>query len=243
MNRIFEFDNKKEVKLSVEGFDRAPILMGSEYSNGATELENLNNFHGCSLFVKSVNVKDENNEVVGLKTYYTVVQAKEKKYDNKIIDVIERKDNSKLVVEVCLGVNEYKRFIILEYPSSENMLSITKQLPSEISKIFSSKEKKSKSDTETPVNNINITLYDNNGFEMTKSVLISEIADYIISVRVIDTIDNSVKEVVSQRAQDMFKRIKESGKNNVEVISNFTSSVMKMISVKKNDVVEKNDTL
>ena len=39
MERIFEFDNKNEVKLIVDGFDKAPILMGSEQSNGIIELE------------------------------------------------------------------------------------------------------------------------------------------------------------------------------------------------------------
>ena len=84
MERIFEFDNKNEVKLSVEGFDKAPILMGSEQSNGIIELENLTKFQGCNISVRSVNIKDENNEVTELRTYYTIVEAKEKKYNNDI---------------------------------------------------------------------------------------------------------------------------------------------------------------
>lgn len=236
MERIFEFDNKNEVKLSVEGFDKAPILMGSEQSNGIIELENLTKFQGCNISVRSVNIKDENNEVTELRTYYTIVEAKEKKYNNDIIDVINRKEDSKILVEVCLGIGEYKRFIILERPSTESLVDITKQLPSEISKMFSVKRKdldKMHSDSDKALNSIEIILYDRNGFEINKSVSISEISNYILSVRIIGSEDDTIKDTVSKKANDVFKRIKENGRNNIEVISNFTSSVMKMVSLKR----------
>ena len=236
MERIFEFDNKNEVKLSVEGFDKAPILMGSEQSNGIIELENLTKFQGCNISVRSVNIKDENNEVTELRTYYTVVEAKEKKYNNDIIDVINRKEDSKMLVEVCLGIGEYKRFVILERPSTESLVDVTKQLPSEISKMFLVKRKdldKIHSDSDKTLNSIEIVLYDRNGFEINKSVSISEISNYILSVRIIGTEDDTIKDTVSKKANDVFKRIKENGRNNIEVISNFTSSVMKMVSLKR----------
>lgn len=236
MERIFEFDNKNEVKLSVEGFDKAPILMGSEQSNGIIELENLTKFQGCNISVRSVNIKDENNEVTELRTYYTIVEAKEKKYNNDIIDVINRKEDSKILVEVCLGIGEYKRFIILERPSTESLVDITKQLPSEISKMFSVKRKdldKMHSDSDKALNSIEIILYDRNGFEINKSVSISEISNYILSVRIIGSEDDTIKDTVSKKANDVFKRIKENGRNNIEVISNFTSSIMKMVSLKR----------
>lgn len=233
MDRIFEFDNKNEIKLSVEGFDSAPILIGTEQSNGVVSLENLSNFQKCNISVKSVNIKDENEEVIELKTYYTVVTAKDKKYNNEIIDNLERKENSKLIVEVCLGIEEYKRYVILEYPSTENLVTITKDLPSKIAKMFSVKEK-IESDSDEALNNIiSITLYDKSGFETTKTVSIAEIAEYILSIRIINTTNDTVKEVVSKKAQEVFKMIKENGKNNVEVISDFTSSVIKMLSLKK----------
>lgn len=236
MERIFEFDNKNEVKLSVEGFDKAPILMGSEQSNGIIELENLTKFQGCNISVRSVNIKDENNEVTELRTYYTIVEAKEKKYNNDIIDVINRKEDSKILVEVCLGIGEYKRFIILERPSTESLVDITKQLPSEISKMFSVKRKdldEMHSDSDKTLNSIEIILYDRNGFEINKSVSISEISNYILSVRIIGSEDDTIKDTVSKKANEVFKRIKENGRNNIEVISNFTSSVMKMVSLKR----------
>lgn len=236
MERIFEFDNKNEVKLSVEGFDKAPILMGSEQSNGIIELENLTKFQGCNISVRSVNIKDENNEVTELRTYYTIVEAKEKKYNNDIIDVINRKEDSKILVEVCLGIGEYKRFVILERPSTESLVDITKQLPSEISKMFSVKRKdldKMHSDSDKALNSIEIILYDRNGFEINKSVSISEISNYILSVRIIGSEDDTIKDTVSKKANDVFKRIKENGRNNIEVISNFTSSIMKMVSLKR----------
>lgn len=236
MERIFEFDNKNEVKLSVEGFDKAPILMGSEQSNGIIELENLTKFQGCNISVRSVNIKDENNEVTELRTYYTIVEAKEKKYNNDIIDVINRKEDSKILVEVCLGIGEYKRFVILERPSTESLVDITKQLPSEISKMFSVKRKdldKIHSDSDKALNSIEIILYDRNGFEINKSVSISEISNYILSVRIIGSEDDTIKDTVSKKANDVFKRIKENGRNNIEVISNFTSSIMKMVSLKR----------
>lgn len=236
MERIFEFDNKNEVKLSVEGFDKAPILMGSEQSNGIIELENLTKFQGCNISVRSVNIKDENNEVTELRTYYTIVEAKEKKYNNDIIDVINRKEDSKILVEVCLGIGEYKRFIILERPSTESLVDITKQLPSEISKMFSVKRKdldEMHSDSDKALNSIEIILYDRNGFEINKSVSISEISNYILSVRIIGSEDDTIKDTVSKKANEVFKRIKENGRNNIEVISNFTSSVMKMVSLKR----------
>lgn len=236
MERIFEFDNKNEVKLSVEGFDKAPILMGSEQSNGIIELENLTKFQGCNISVRSVNIKDENNEVTELRTYYTIVEAKEKKYNNDIIDVINRKEDSKILVEVCLGIGEYKRFIILERPSTESLVDITKQLPSEISKMFSVKRKdldEIHSDSDKALNSIEIILYDRNGFEINKSVSISEISNYILSVRIIGSEDDTIKDTVSKKANEVFKRIKENGRNNIEVISNFTSSVMKMVSLKR----------
>lgn len=233
MDRIFEFDNKNEIKLSVEGFDSAPILIGTEQSNGVVSLENLSNFQKCNISVKSVNIKDEKEEVTELKTYYTVVTAKDKKYNNEIIDSLERKENSKLIVEVCLGIEEYKRYVILEYPSTENLVSITKELPSKIAKMFTVKEKTQSDSDETLNNIISITLYDKSGFETTKTVTISEIAEYILSVRIIGVTNDSVKEVVSKKAHEVFKMIKENGKNNVEVISDFTSSVMKMLSLKK----------
>lgn len=236
MERIFEFDNKNEVKLSVEGFDKAPILMGSEQSNGIIELENLTKFQGCNISVRSVNIKDENNEVTELRTYYTIVEAKEKKYNNDIIDVINRKEDSKILVEVCLGIGEYKRFIILERQSTESLVDITKQLPSEISKMFSVKRKdldEMHSDSDKALNSIEIILYDRNGFEINKSVSISEISNYILSVRIIGSEDDTIKDTVSKKANEVFKRIKENGRNNIEVISNFTSSVMKMVSLKR----------
>lgn len=233
MDRIFEFDNKNEIKLSVEGFDVAPILIGTEQSNGVVSLENLSNFQECTISVKSVNIKDENNDVTELKTYYTVVKAKDKKYNNEIIDNLERKENSKLMVEVCIGIGEYKRYIILDYPSTENLVNITKDLPSKIAKMFTIKDKTQSDSDEALKNIISITLYDKSGFEMTKTVTISEITEHILSVRIINTTDDSVKEVVSKKAQDVFKMIKENGKNNVEIISDFTSSVMKMMSLKR----------
>ena len=236
MERIFEFDNKNEVKLTVEGFDKAPILMGSEQSNGIVELENLTKFQGCNISVRSVNIKEGKDEVTELRTYYTVVEAKEKKYNNDIIDVIERKEDSKILVEVCLGVGEYKRFVILERPSIESLVDITKQLPSEISKMFSVKKKdldKLSSDSEKTSNTIEIVFYDKNGFEIVKTVSIAEISSYILSVRIIGSEDDTVKETVSKKANEVFKRIKENGRNNIEVISNFTSSVMKMVSLKR----------
>lgn len=233
MDRIFEFDNKNEIKLSVEGFDVAPILIGTEQSNGVVSLENLSNFQECTISVKSVNIKDENNDVTELKTYYTVVKAKDKKYNNEIIDNLERKENSKLMVEVCIGIGEYKRYIILDYPSTENLVNITKDLPSKIAKMFTIKDKTQSDSDEALKNIISITLYDKSGFEMAKTVTISEITEHILSVRIINTTDDSVKEVVSKKAQDVFKMIKENGKNNVEIISDFTSSVMKMMSLKR----------
>lgn len=233
MDRIFEFDNKNEIKLNVEGFDVAPILIGTEQSNGIVSLENLSNFHQCNVSVKSVNIKDENNEVVELKTYYTVVMAKDKKYNNEIVDNLERKENSKLKIEVCLGIEDCKRYIILDYPSTDNLVNITKELPSKIAKMFTVKESTESDSDETPNNIISITFYDKSGFEITKAVTISEIAEYILSVRIIDVANNNVKEVVSKKAQDVFNMIKENGKNNVEIISDFTSSVIKLLSLKK----------
>ena len=235
MERIFEFDNKNEVKLTVEGFDKAPILMGSEQSNGIIELENLTKFQGCNISVRSVNIKDGNNEITELRTYYTVVEAKEKRYNNDIVEIMDRKEDSKMFVEICLGIGEYKRFVIIERPITDNLVDITKQLPSEISKMFSIRRKdldKMHSDSDKTFNEIEITLYDRNGFEITKTVSISEVANYILSVRIVGTQDDTVKDVVSKKANDVFKRIKENGRNNIEVISNFTSSVMKMVSLK-----------
>lgn len=233
MYRIFEFDNKNEIKLNVEGFDSVPILIGTEQSNGVVSLENLNSFQNCNISVKTVNIKNENEEIVELKTYYTVVTAKDKKYNNEIIDKLKRKENSKIVVEVCLGVEEYKRYIILEYASTENIINITKRLPSDIFKMFSVKEKVKSDSDETLSNTVDIKLYDKSGFEAVKSVSISEISDYVLSVRIIDTVNGTFKEVVSKKAQDVYKMIKENGRNNVEVISDLASSVVKMISLKK----------
>ena len=233
MYRIFEFDNKNEIKLNVEGFDSVPILIGTEQSNGVVSLENLNSFQNCNISVKTVNIKNENEGIVELKTYYTVVTAKDKKYNNEIIDKLKRKENSKIVVEVCLGVEEYKRYIILEYASTENIINITKRLPSDIFKMFSVKEKVKSDSDETLSNTVDIKLYDKSGFEAVKSVSISEISDYVLSVRIIDTVNGTFKEVVSKKAQDVYKMIKENGRNNVEVISDLASSVVKMISLKK----------
>ena len=89
------------------------------------------------------------------------------------------------------------------------------------------------SDSDKTLNSIEIILYDRNGFEINKSVSISEISNYILSVRIIGSEDDTIKDTVSKKANEVFKRIKENGRNNIEVISNFTSSVMKMVSLKR----------
>ena len=117
-NRIFRIDNKKEVKLNIDGFDKAPILIGKEQSNGEMSFNNLSNFEGCNLSIKSVNIKNDIGEVIELKTYYTVAEAKEKKYNNEIIEKMTEKDKNKdLFVEVCIGIDTNKRYFILTYSS------------------------------------------------------------------------------------------------------------------------------
>lgn len=230
MDRIFEFDNKNEIKLEVDGFDKAPILIGTEHSNGKVSLENLENFQGCNIYMKVANIKDESDEVSELKTYYTVVDAKTKKYNNDIIEKINKKESSKIHVEVCLGIDECKRYLILEYASTENLVSISKQLPNQLYKMFLCKEE---NNTDTVSNRAKITFYDTSGFEVDKVVSVSDISEYILSVRIIGSNTNTIKDNVSQKAQNVYKAIKKNGKNTAEVISNFTSSVVKILSLKK----------
>lgn len=236
MDRIFKFDNKNEIKLSVDGFDCAPILIGKEQSDGDVSLEKLSQFQGCNLSIKSANIKNSDNEIIELKTYYTVVKAEHKKYDNPIVDNFERNENSKMRVEVCLGEKDNKRFIILEYPTVLNLIDVTKKIPSDIFKELhkNNHSKNAESDDNFSSNDIvNLTLYDKDGFESTRSVAVSEISKYILSIRIIETTNNTVRETVSKKTKEVFQLFKEDSKSKIEVISNFTTSVVKLLSPKK----------
>lgn len=238
-DRLFNIDNKKEVKLNIDGFDKAPILIGKEQSDGEMSFNNLSNFQGCNLSIKTVNIKNDNGDVIELKTYYTVAEAKEKKYNNEIIESIERSEDGKIFVEVCIGIENNKRYIILPYSSMLNMVDIVKTIPSEIHKMFIQKEdiidgENGQSSEESKIKDyIELVLYDKDGFETKYDVKISEIANCILSVRIIGSATDKKKDSVSKKAQEAFKILKEDGKNKIEAISDFTSLIMKMLSFKK----------
>lgn len=228
MNRIFEFDNKNEIKLKVEGFDCVPILIGSEQSDGDKALDNLSDFHGCNLKMKSVNVKNPENEIIEVKTYYTVVNARENKYNKSIVENFERKENSNMTVEICLGEKELKRYFHLQYPSTYSLLEVTKRVPGDIFKQLIGSN-----DSSEQQENIELILYDKDGFENRREVNMSRISDLILSVRVVYTSDIKVVENVSRKAKEAFQMLKDDGKNKIEVISNLKSTVIKMLSLKK----------
>lgn len=228
MNRIFEFNNKNEIELNVEGFDKAPILIGSEQSNGLVSIDNLSQFNNCNVLVKSINIKDENDDVIELKTYYTLAVAKDKVYNNDIISDFEKNEDSKIKVEVCLGFKKYKRYIILEYSAVENLVTITKTLSSKLTTMFATKN-----DKDNYSNEIKVVFYDEDGFETEEFISPTKIEDYILSVRIIDTVKNDVKDSTLIKAQKIFSLIKDNGKNSIESIANFSSAVMKMVLLKK----------
>lgn len=227
MDRIFKFDNKKKIKLNVEGFDKAPILIGTEQSNGISSLENLSNFNNCNISIKSVNIKDCNEDVVELKTYYTLVVAEDKKYNNNIIYNLEKEKECKLIIEVCLGFKTYKRFILLEVSSNENMLTITNDLPNKIIEMFTDIKETEENES------VNIVFYDENGFEIEQKILYKDIPEYIESVRIIDSQDYNIKENATKRTQSFFESIKETGKNSTENISKFTTIITKFMILNK----------
>ena len=200
MNRIFEFDNKNEIKLKVEGFDCAPILIGSEQSDGEKALDNLSDFQGCNLKMKSVNVKNPENEIIEIKTYYTVVNARENKYNQPTVENFKRRENSNMTVEVCIGEEKLKRYFHLQYPSTYSLLEVTKRVPGDIFKQLSestnvSEEKES----------VELILYDEDGFENRREVNMSKILDLILSVRIVYTTDIKVVESVSRKAKEAFR--------------------------------------
>lgn len=228
MKRIFEIDNKNEIKLEVDGFDCAPILIGTEQSDGITSLEKLSEFKGCNLQVKSVNVKKSDSEILEVKTYYTVANAKEKKYNNDIVNNFERAEKTKMIVEVCLGEKEYKRYIQLEYPSTLNFVEISKRVHLDIFKILSNSKEKDLSE-ET----IDLIMYDKDGFEKKYNATPSSILSFILSVRIIDTTNNKLTETVSKKARNAFQLMKDDGKSKMEAISNIKESVINMLSLKR----------
>ena len=234
MSRIFEFDNKNEIKLELEGFDRAPILIGNEKSTGEVSLENLSKFAGCNLSMKSVNVKNELGEVVELKTYYTVAQAADNMYNNDIIHSLKREDDAILVVEVCLGKGEYKRYEILEYPCTYNMIEISKKASLDIYNKFVKKQEDDNEDSGNDVNRYaKITFYDVDGFESVFNMRLSDVSDSILSIRIVASSNENKSNKVSRKAKKVFQTLKQDGKNKVESISNYTSTVIKALSLKK----------
>ena len=220
-------ENNSEVKLDVEGFDRVPILIGTEQSDGVSSLEKLCEFQDCKLNVKSVNVKKGEDEVLEIKTYYTVAIAKDKQYDNKIVEVFERKENSNMIVEVCLGDLDNKRYMKIEYPSTLNFLEVSKRIHLDLYKELSKKSLKEDSDK------VNLVLYDKDGFEKTYEASASDLLKYIISIRIIEINNQKISETISKKARDAFSMFKEDGKNKIESISNIKDSIVKMLSLKK----------
>lgn len=218
-------ENNSEVKLNVEGFDRVPILIGTEQSDGVTSLEKLCEFQNCKLNVKSVNVKKGEGEVLEVKTYYTVAEAKEKQYNNEIVNFIERKDSSNMTVEVCLGDLDNKRYLKIEYPSTLNFLEMSKRIHldvyKELAKVGNNEDK------------VNLVLYDKDGFEKNYEVTASDILKYIVSVRIIEINNQKISETISKKARDAFSIFKEDGKNKIESISNIKDSIVKMLTLKK----------
>ena len=228
MNRIFEFDNKNKIELKVEGFDCAPILIGSEQSDGSKALDNLSDFQGCNLKMKSVNVKNTENEITEIKTYYTVVNARENKYNKSIIENFNKREDVTMTVEVCLGEKELKRYFHLQYPSTYSLLEVIKRVPGDIFK-----QLLRVNDSSEQTENVELILYDKEGFENRREVNMSRILDLILSVRIVHTTDIKVTERVSRKAKEAFQMLKDDGKNKIEVISNLKATIIKMISLKK----------
>lgn len=228
MKRNFSLENGREIKLDVQGFDAVPVLVGTETSAGESSLKNLNRFNNCRIATKYTNIKDAKHGVVQLKTFYTVAKPKNPLYNNPIIENTEKNKTDMQTIEVCLGTLHYKRFVKLEYLSTLSLVEITDRICADILEALNGTKKDFESE---PVeNNISIALYDEDGFEFMFDLNPSNIASYILSVRIINSDKSTSAEKINSKAKRIFEILKSDfTKKKVDIIANISQPLAKTI--------------